>query len=166
MNNPDNNTTHTNQPAARRFTLNKSEKLRHNSLLVNLFKSGKSLYEWPLRVMVYAMDEEELKKRFRTTIPDKTGPLQMMVSVPKKRRRHAVDRVLVRRRIREAYRLNRHELRDVVMQHPQIRTVQMAFIYLADKNVDYHLIEKKMVSLLRKIKDSAIENTKEVKPEV
>ncbi len=43
--------------------------------------------------------------------PADVGALQMLVTVPKKKRRRAVDRVLMRRRIREAYRINRRPLR-------------------------------------------------------
>lgn len=50
---------------------------------------------------------------------------RFLVSVPKKRIRHAVDRVTVRRRIREAYRLHRHLLPAGVRLH-------LAFIYVAD----------------------------------
>ena len=90
-----------------RLTLRKAEKLRHKSLVENLFKEGFSVYEFPLRMQVRALSEDELESSFRNGAPDGIAPLQMLVTVPKKKRRHAVDRVLMRRRIREAYRLGR-----------------------------------------------------------
>lgn len=69
--------------------------------------------------------------------------LQFLISVPKKRLRHAVDRVKVRRRIREAYRLNRHIADGVVDT-----SVDMAFIYVANDVKDYHSIEHAVVKLL------------------
>lgn len=57
------------------------------------------------------------------------SPVQFMISVPKKRLRHAVDRVTMRRRIREAYRL----LRDAYPM-PDCARIDLAFVY-----VDNHL---------------------------
>lgn len=78
----------------------------------------------------------------------------MMVTVPKKKRRHAVDRVLLRRRIREAYRLNRHILDDTLLAHPEIASLQIAFIYIHTENLEYKKIEKRMVKILTAIKSS------------
>lgn len=78
--------------------------------------------------------------------------LQFLISVPKKRLRHAVDRVKIRRRIREAYRLNRHTYLSVGGEKTDV-----AFVYIADDIKDYRDIEKSMQRLLQKI--SANENT-------
>jgi len=75
----------------------------------------------------------------------------MLVTVPKKKRRRAVDRVLMRRRIREAYRINRRPLEDLACSCPGIRTLQLAFIYLKNENADYAEIERKMRALLAKV---------------
>ncbi len=76
---------------------------------------------------------------------------QFMISVPKKKLRHAVDRVTMRRRIREAYRINRRPLEDLACSCPGIRTLQLAFIYLKNENADYAEIERKMRALLAKV---------------
>lgn len=72
--------------------------------------------------------------------------IQFLISVPKKRLRHAVDRVKMRRRIREAYRLNRH----TYLSTGEGKT-DVAFVYIADGLKDYHDIEKSMQRLLQKI---------------
>ena len=69
---------------------------------------------------------------------------RFLVSVPKKRLRHAVDRVLMRRRCREAYRLNRP---DGALAAP----VDIAFIYIADKTSSYARTERSLRRLLDKI---------------
>ncbi len=74
--------------------------------------------------------------------------VQFLISVPKKRLRHAVDRVTMRRRIREAYRLNRHQLTDELTDR-----VDLAFIYVADGLKDYASVERAVCKILRKIKD-------------
>lgn len=69
---------------------------------------------------------------------------QFLISVPKKRLRHAVDRVTMRRRIREAYRLNRHLL-------PQGVKVDLAFIYVASEMLPSARIVPAMRKLLSRV---------------
>lgn len=69
---------------------------------------------------------------------------QFLVMVPKKRLRHAVDRVTMRRRIREAYRLNRHLI-------PADRRLDIAFIYVASKLRPYADVERGMTRVLSAI---------------
>lgn len=134
-----------------KFTLRKAEKLRHKRLVGDLFAEGESLYEFPLRMVWRQIDAEQLKGSFRAEIPERLGKLQMLITVPKKKRRHAVDRVLMRRRIREAYRLNRLPLREALEQKPDLGTLSLAFIYMSDENLPYSVIEKKMRRLLAKL---------------
>ena len=76
-----------------------------------------------------------------------------MLTVPKKKQRHAVDRVLLRRRMREAYRLNRDILfTSLADSHLQC---DMAFIYLSTHKSDYATIEASMKQLLDKISKDA-----------
>lgn len=135
----------------RRLTLRKGEKLRHRSLVDSLFRHGDTIYEFPLRLTWREVDEETLEKTFRDKVPEKIGPLQMLITVPKKKRRHAVDRVLMRRRIREAYRLNRLPLKDLVEAEEGIRTLGMAIVYIHDKNLPYSVVEQKMKVALRRL---------------
>ncbi|MDE6338517.1 MAG: ribonuclease P protein component [Muribaculaceae bacterium] len=135
------------------FTLRKPEKLRHKRLVGDLFAEGNSLYDFPLRLVWRLIDEETLRSSFRAEIPPQLGELQMLITVPKKKRRHAVDRVLMRRRIREAYRLNRLPLKETVLNLPGVGTLSLAFIYLCDQNLPYSTIEKKMRRLLAKVSD-------------
>lgn len=74
--------------------------------------------------------------------------LAFLISVPKRRIRHAVDRVLVRRRIREAFRLNRPD--SSVRVQPENR-LDVAFIYVADTPLPYSQIERAMIKLLKLI---------------
>ncbi len=108
-------------PSPERMTLRKSAKLRHRTLVQNLFQKGKSVYSGPLRVTFRPLSQEELEGSFRVCVPDLMGPVQFMITVPKKKRRHAVDRVLMRRRIREAFRLQWHTLRKTIQDDPNIR---------------------------------------------
>ena len=137
--------------ATQRLTLRKGEKLRHRSLVDPLFREGQTLYEFPIRLTWRALDEEKLEATFCDHVPDRIDSVQMLITVPKKKRRHAVDRVLMRRRIREAWRLNRLPLKQALEANPDVRTLSVALIYLSDKNEPYSTIERKIRLLLRKL---------------
>ena len=97
------------------------------------------------------LTRDELTRNFRSRVPDLIGPVQVLVSVPKKKRRKAVDRVLMRRRIREAFRLNRHAILDAVAEFPQIRTLSIGLVYMKEANVSFNEIEDKLQKLIAKL---------------
>lgn len=131
--------------------LPKSARLHHRSLQERLFSEGSKIYEFPLRMYWNDLTPEELKANFRDRIPDLIGPVQALVSVPKKKRRRAVDRVLMRRRIREAYRLERPSFLEALGKIMGIRTVSIGFIYMKEANAPFAEIEEKMQRLLAKL---------------
>ena len=101
--------------------------------------------------MVYrVVDEQEMRSMFKVEMPQDIDKVQFMITVPKKKQRHAVDRVLVRRRIKEAYRLKRLPLRDAVRKVGD-KYLMLAFIYQSDKILDYAGIEQRMQKLLTKL---------------
>lgn len=136
-----------------KYSLGKEEKLRHKRLVDGVFEAGTTIYEYPLRLTYRVLDEEKLEESFQNGIPEKIGTLQMLITVPKKKLRHAVDRVRMRRLIREAYRLNRIDLKSKAEKGTDIRTVSMAFIYLHGEKTDYATIEKKLKKLLKSLSD-------------
>lgn len=136
-----------------RLTLRKEEKLRHRALVEGLFAEGRSIYEFPLRMVWRVLRPEELERSFKAGVPDRVGHLQMLVTVPKKKRRKAVDRVLMRRRIREAYRLNRIPLKEKVESDLSGGQLQIAFVYLATENIPYAVVEARMKILLSRLAD-------------
>jgi len=73
--------------------------------------------------------------------------VQFLISIPKKRLRHAVDRVTMRRRVREAYRLNRHLLEGL----PEGMLIDMAFVYVASSLQPYAAVESAVCRLLRRM---------------
>lgn len=123
------------------YKLGKAEKLRSRTAVERLFGEGKSLMAFPLRAAY----------RLR---PAGDNPVQFLITIPKKRIRHAVMRVTLRRRTREAYRLNRRQL----LQAPLEATgwgVDIAFIYLDNKPAPYSIINEKMCDLLKRIAQAA-----------
>lgn len=123
--------------------LYKSEKLRSRTAINEVFSSGNSVVSFPLRVVFREVNDGVAIPRF-------------MITVPKKKIRTAVRRVLLRRRIREAYRLNRSILHENFSCGNN--SVEMAFIYLDKEVAGYKLIEIKMRDLLKKISARRVEN--------
>jgi ribonuclease P protein component len=109
-------------------TLKKIERLHGKADTENLFAGKKkSVYVHPLRVVYKAQTEEGL-------------PTRIIVIVPKRFFKHAVDRNLLKRRLREVYRLNKRELK-----------YDIAFIYSCDEIADFSTLEKCVIKALDKI---------------
>lgn len=95
-----------------------------------------------------------LRAVWRTnTVRRRGAGVQFLISVPKKRLRHAVDRVTTRRRVREAYRLNRHLLPDTTAADGNAM-IDLAFVYVASGLTPYRNIEHAVRRLLRRIAES------------
>lgn len=76
------------------------------------------------------------------------APVAFLISVPKRRLHHAVDRVTMRRRIREAYRLNHRDF-----TFPEGTRIDLAFVYVADGLTPFAYIEKSMLKLLNALSE-------------
>lgn len=124
------------------YRLYKSEKLCSKLEIERIYDQGTSIIAYPLRAVWVAVPAHEGKRPVAA---------RFLISIPKKRIRHAVDRVLLRRRTREAYRLNRHLLNDVVEQG---KTALIGFNWLANHEYNYTTIERSMQELLTKIADA------------
>ena len=120
-------------------TFRKRERMVSNLLIEALFDSGRSrsVSAFPLRAM------------FRTTERrEGSAPVQVLISVPKKRFRHAVDRNRVKRQIREAY---RHHKELLWQQIPDDKMMLLGFVWLSDRHSPTAEVEKRIVSILQRI---------------
>ncbi|MCM1077063.1 MAG: ribonuclease P protein component [Bacteroides sp.] len=117
--------------------LYKIEKLRSEIAIGQLFDrsnpAAQSVMAYPLRA-VWTVNGHRR---------DAECP-QFLIAVPKKKLRHAIDRVQMRRRIREAYRLNRHLI-------PENLPLDIAFVYVADKVLPYADALRAVTRILTKI---------------
>lgn len=125
------------------FKLKKQEKLTSRTAVERLFGEGHSLMAFPLRAVYRLREAGE-------------SPVQFMITIPKKRIRKAVMRVTLRRRVRESYRLRRRALLHESLQHTDVG-VDIAFIYLDNQPVPYHILDEKMTQLLTRIAQAAAE---------
>ena len=103
----------------RRYTFSKAERLCSKKLIERLFSGGnKSFPAFPLRVVYMSLSADESE-----------ADVSILISVPKKRFKHAVDRNRVKRQVREAYRLNKHILLDALHAQETPQKMVLAWLY-------------------------------------
>lgn len=126
----------------RRYTLDKSERLCSKKLIERLFGGGgnKSFPAFPLRVVYMPLAPEE-----------NTADASILISVPKKRFKHAVKRNQVKRQVREAYRHNKHILLDALKAQETPTSMILAFIWLDNKIHSTEEVAYKVKKLLMHI---------------
>lgn len=117
------------------FSLSRSSIIRSRKDIEALLKEGRIVTRTPIKVRWKRGDAEFSR---------------MMVSVPKSNFKHAVDRNLLKRRIREAFRLNRAVLGG--------KAFDMMFVYVGKEIGSYDLIAQKVVSCLTAIASAGGEN--------
>lgn len=118
------------------FTYSKAEKLKSKKLFEKLFAEGKSISEYPLR-MVY------VKTAVTQEIPIKAG-----VTVSKRKFKSAVKRNRIKRVLREAYRLNK-----AIIFNNREANYALLIMYLGKEMPESAQVHKTMIKLLEKFKD-------------
>jgi len=124
-------------------TLGKTERLKSRKLIDSLFQKGKSMNVFPFRV--YYM--------FTELTAD--TPVQAGVSASKKYFKKAVDRNRIKRLTREAYRLQKIPLKEVL----QGKNLQLAvfFIYTGKVIPTYAEVCEKMSVIINKLSEQIVQ---------
>lgn len=117
-------------------TFCKNERLSEKKIIDALFIDGKSFRQDPFRVI------------WLETVSEESEHSRVLISVPRKRIKKAVDRNLVKRRIRESYRKNKSELIEFLKQK-QSKCV-FAFIYNSSEIATFEETEKKIIQILQR----------------
>jgi len=117
---------------SKQFTLGKNERLKHRKFIEQLFNEGKHFSVFPFRL--YYLFTEEL-----------TSPLQAGFSASTRNFKKAVDRNRIKRVTKEAYRLQKNNLRSQLV----IRKKKLAiFIVYTDKQLPAFTIVKDRVQII------------------
>lgn len=97
--------------------LPKKERLHGETIIHQLFDKSKRFTVYPLRIHYIPRPTQEKSR--------------IVISIPKRLFKHAVDRNLLKRRIREAYRLNKPTL-----------SVDMAIVYISSEIATFDTLQE------------------------
>lgn len=121
-----------------RKTFAKEERLCSKLLLNSLFQNGSSFVVYPFRIVLLSVDQ---------ALP--TG-VQVVVSVSKRKFKFAHQRNRIKRKIREAYRLQKGELLYPPIQQASINLI-LAIQYIANEDLPFEQLHSSMRKVLKKI---------------
>jgi len=129
--------------SAPRQTLSKNERLKSYKRIRLLFAEGQKMRVQSL--LIYF--------QFQPHVLDTPalGHLQMGVTVGARYFKKAVDRNLIKRRIREAYRKNNNEIKNVLAEHKM--NMDVFFVYTHAEVLLYNQIESSMQKALQLLTD-------------
>ena len=118
-------------------SFSKEERLCSHRLISLLFAKGQTFHLKPFRITW-----------MRQSTGD-TSPAQVLMSVPKYNFRHAVQRNLIRRKMKEAYRLNK----QILYSHLSVNGHRIIFCitYTTKEILAYDLIQAKIILLLQRL---------------
>ncbi len=120
------------------FTFQRGERLKSRKVISRMFGAGQSFGQYPLRLVW--MPQEA---------PPGAFPVQVAFSVPKKKFKSAVQRNRIRRRMREAWRLNKHRL-YLALQDDKVSSYAFMIIYIANEALTYREIEQATRQMIRR----------------
>jgi ribonuclease P protein component len=114
-----------------KFTFRKEERLNKEKLIKELFETGSSFYFYPFKVW------------FKRNPDPAISVHQVMISVSRRNFKKAVERNLIKRRIRESFRLNKNLL-------PAEPKLLIAYIYSAKEILTFAQIQERLNKTLNR----------------
>ena len=119
------------------FQFPKKQKLCGEKVIERLFANGKSISEKPFRaIWNFEKNNDQVF-------------VKSLIVVSKKRLKLAVERNVVKRRIKEAYRLQKKQLEYFLESTNQ--QLNLAIIYQEEEILDYKTLEEKINLLLSRL---------------
>lgn len=144
------------------YRLPRSERLRSLGAVRRLFTEGKGGFVYPFRFVYRVEGPAAEAEREDGTDPAcvaagaepssecPSGSIEVLFSVPKKFHKRANRRNLLKRRMREAYRLNRGALRETVRRNGV--AVDVAIVYSVKECQSYRSIEHAVQRILERVR--------------
>jgi ribonuclease P protein component len=132
----------------KKFTLGKEERLKSRKQIENLFDKGKSFVIAPFRIYFIINSELPIQK-------GESG-VKFGVGVSAKNFKKAVDRNRIKRLTREAWRLQKNDIKEKVGETQ--RQLNVFFIYTGRELPDFTTVKNKVAIALKKLSDKIDEN--------
>ncbi|HYX10200.1 MAG TPA: ribonuclease P protein component [Bacteroidales bacterium] len=120
-----------------RFPLKKSERLCSKKDIAKLFSAGKSRTEYPFRVTLLIIEGE------------KDPGAKVIFGVSRKLYKRAVQRNLIKRRIREAFRLQKNALNEKLTR--ENKTMLLMLNYIGREVLPYQIFEKRIGIIIARL---------------
>lgn len=121
------------------YNFKKEERLCNKRIIARLFNEGASFFAYPFKVKYLPIDL------------DTPSPVQVLISVSKRNQRKAVDRNATKRRIREAYRLQKQPLYDTL--RASNRQYAIALLYTGKHIPQFNDIKPIIFVILQRLVD-------------
>ena len=118
------------------FSFGKDEKLCSQKLIGELFLSGSTFLCFPLKVV------------WKVDLLETPHPAQVVFSVPKRLFKRAHDRNLLKRQMRETYRVRKHELYELLGSNG--KKIVFMLVYIAKEKVEFKQLESAMNKVIVK----------------
>ncbi len=130
-----------------RYTLGKSDRLKSRKVIEQLFKTGKSFTVFPFRVLYIIKPALTLVNIGQPTAIG--SRLQTGFTVSSRHFKKAVDRNLIKRLMREAYRLQKYELQS----SPELdkNSLSIFLIYVGKEIPEYGVVYEKTGVVLKRL---------------
>jgi ribonuclease P protein component len=120
-------------------TFRKHDRLKSSLEIDALYRENQFVASYPLKCY-YSFSEK----------PEEKSAVRVAFAVPKRSFKHAVDRNKIKRRLREAYRLNFRKIFEPFLNQNE-KQLKLFFIYTGKEIMEYGNIEKNMQVVLKRI---------------
>lgn len=126
------------------FSLSKNERLKSKKNIDTLFLNGKAYFVFPYSVKYIVFDE----------LVNADEALKLVASVPKRKFKRANKRNTIRRRLKESYRINKVELKQLLIDNN--KSMHVLITYNANEEMPYQEMNEKMKKVLQILAEKVV----------
>ncbi len=119
------------------YTFKSVERIKSRKAIEELILRGVGYYTYPLRVV------------FLFRAKSRNEPLRVAMSVSRRKFKHAVDRNKIKRRLKEAWRLNKELLRESL--NKLNLEADVLLIYTSNTEESFELVNEKIMLVLNRL---------------